>query len=62
MEEVINNTLIQHDIGYLQHTENQGVLIAFRNEVALKEWKNVQSVNLACYDCLWEIEKHEGDH
>lgn len=32
MKEVINNdTLIQHDIGYLQHTQNQGVLIAFRN-------------------------------
>jgi len=30
-------------------------LVAFRNEVALKEWKEVESASLNCYDCLWEI-------
>lgn len=62
MKDVINDTLIQHDIGYLQHTERNGVLIAFKNDVALKEWKDSDSVELGCYDCLWEIEKHVGEN
>lgn len=62
MKEVINDSLIQHDIGYLQHSQNQGVLVAFRNEVGLKEWKEVGSGALNCYDCLWEIECHEGEN
>ena len=30
--------------------------------MALKEWKEVDSASLNCYDCLWEIECHEADN
>ena len=56
MNDVINEKLIQHDIAYLEHTENKGVMTAFKNHVALKESKNPSWV-LSCYDCLWEIEE-----
>ncbi len=59
MKDVVNDILIQHDIGYLQHSGNGGVITAFNNEIGLKEAK-VQLNTLQFYDCLWEFERHLG--
>jgi hypothetical protein len=39
MNEVENDSLIQHDIIYFQHTENQGVLSTQGKDIILKEMK-----------------------
>lgn len=59
MKDVVNDILIQHDIGYLQHTCSGGVITAFNNEIGLKEAKT-PSNTLQFYDCLWEFERAEN--
>lgn len=60
MNDVVNQKLIQHDIVYFEHSENKGILTAFKNTVALKESKHPSWV-LSCYDCLWEIEQSSNE-
>ena len=62
MNDVDNDILIQHDIVYLQHTENNGVLTASKGKIVLKEMKGESNTELCFYECLWEIEQHEGKH
>lgn len=38
-KEAENESLIQHDIVYLQHTENNGILSAIGEDIVLKEAK-----------------------
>ena len=60
VNDVVNDTLIQHDVVYLQHTENSGVLSCLGQNLILKELKERTTEELAFYDCLWEIEKHDA--
>ncbi len=39
VNEVINDSLIQHDVVYLSHTENKGVLSCLGQNLILKELK-----------------------
>lgn len=38
-KEVENDSLIQHDVVYLRHTENNGILSAVGEDIVLKESK-----------------------
>lgn len=57
-KEAENESLIQHDIVYLQHTENNGILSAIGEDIVLKEAKEETSEGLNFYESLWEIEKN----
>jgi hypothetical protein len=53
VREVVNDTLIQHDVVFLQHTLNQGVLSSYGKNIILKELKDNNTSELRFYDCLW---------
>ena len=60
MTEVENDSLIQHDIIYFQHTENNGIPSTQGKDIILKEMKEEGGDELPFYECLWEIEKHDA--
>jgi hypothetical protein len=52
-QDVENDSLIQHDIVYLEHTENGGILSAAKdNEIILKESKEGNG-GFEFYESLW---------
>ena len=49
MTEVQNDSLIQHDVIYFQHTENNGILSTQGKDIILKEMKDEGTEDLPFY-------------